>query len=88
MSKEDELIENIGSYLAGAKISKKQRDELPEADFGLPKERKFPVADQDDIDSAAKLIGKVPAADREKVKQRLIRIAKRKNLKIPEAWSQ
>jgi hypothetical protein len=61
-----------------------QRKALPLSDFGDPTNRLFPIVDQDDVDSAAHLIGK--AQDPEKVKARIISIAKRKGLKIPDAW--
>lgn len=67
-----------------SKLTKKQRDELPLSDFGDPDRRLFPIVDQDDVDSAAHLIGKAknPGA----VKKRIISIAKRKGLTIPDAW--
>lgn len=67
-----------------AKWTKAKRDAHPEADFGDPKGRKYPIKDQDDVDSAAKLIGK--AANPAAVKKRVIAIAKRKGLSIPDAW--
>lgn len=65
-------------------LTKQQRDALPESDFGQPNGRLFPIVDQDDLDSAAHLIGKAKNPD--KVKARIIAIAKRKGLKIPDAW--
>ena len=67
-----------------SRLTKAQRDKLPASAFGDPKNRLFPVVDQDDVDSAARLIGKAdnPAA----VKRRIIAIARRKGLKIPDAW--
>jgi hypothetical protein len=67
-----------------SKLSKKQRDELPESDFGDSTRRLFPIVDQDDVDSAARLIGK--ARNPEAVKARIVAIARRKGLKIPDAW--
>ena len=61
----------------------RKRDELEPKDFAGPHQT-FPIADQDDVDSAAKLIGK--ASDSEAVKRRIIEIAGRKNLKVPDAW--
>ena len=68
-------------------ITQEERDKLPESDFGMVPERKYPVRNQQDLDSAVKLIGKAPANRREEVKRRLIKIAKRKNLKLPDSWS-
>lgn len=65
-------------------LDTKQRKALPLSDFGDPDRRLFPIVDQDDVDSAAHLIGK--AKDPEAVKRRIIAIAKRKGLSIPDAW--
>jgi len=65
-------------------LTKKQRDALPASDFGSPEDRLFPIVDQNDVDSAAHLIGK--AKNPEAVKARIVAIAKRKGLKIPDAW--
>lgn len=67
-------------------LTKKQRDALPESAFGDPKNRLFPILDQDDVDSAARLIGK--AGNKAAVKARIIAIARRKGLKIPDAWQE
>jgi hypothetical protein len=67
-------------------LNKAERDKRPNADFGDPKNRLYPIVDQDDVDSAAHLIGK--ADDPEVVKRRIIAIAKRKGLKIPDAWKE
>jgi hypothetical protein len=67
-----------------SKLTKEQRDKLPEGDFGDPKRRLFPIVDQDDVDSAASLLGKAQNPDA--VKARIISIAKRKKLSIPDAW--
>lgn len=45
---------------------------------------KFPIRNQTDVDSAAKLIGH--AADPSAVKSKIKAIAKRKGLSIPDAW--
>jgi hypothetical protein len=67
-----------------SKLNTAQRKALPSEDFGDPASRLFPIVDQDDVDSAAHLIGKAknPGA----VKARIIAIAKRKGLSIPDAW--
>ena len=69
-----------------SKLTNEERNKLNESDFGDPEGRKFPILDQDDVDSAAHLIGK--AGDPDKVKARIISIAKKKGLKIPEAWEE
>ena len=70
--------------VAMSKLNTAQRKALPLADFGDPANRLYPIVDQDDVDSAAHLIGK--ARNPEAVKARIIAIAKRKNLSIPDAW--
>lgn len=65
-------------------LTKAERDKLPLEDFGDPKRRLYPIKDQDDVDSAASLIGKAQNPDA--VKARIISIAKRKGLSIPDAW--
>jgi hypothetical protein len=60
------------------------RSPLADEAFGDPQRRLYPVLDQDDVDSAAHLIGKAknPAA----VKRRIIAIARAKGLRMPAAW--
>jgi hypothetical protein len=60
-----------------------EREDAPEDDFAGPG-KSFPIKDQDDVDSASRLIGK--ASDPDAVKARIIKIAKRKGLTIPAAW--
>jgi hypothetical protein len=67
-------------------LTAKQRRELPLSDFGDPGRRLYPVVDQEDVDSAARLIGK--AKDPEAVKKKIIAICKRKGLTIPDAWKE
>src|SRR5438270_250211 len=69
-----------------SKLSKAQRDKLPESSFGDPARRLFPILEQDDVDSAAHLIGK--AKNPEAVKKRIIAIARRLKLSIPDAWKE
>lgn len=64
-------------------ISQKERDALPDSDFAGPHES-FPIRNQHDVDSAAKLIGH--ADDPEAVKRKIIEIAKRKGLSLPDSW--
>lgn len=68
-------------------ITQEERDKLPASSFGWPSERKYPVTDQTSLDSAVKLIGKAPADKRDEIKRNLIKIAKRKKLTLPEAWT-
>lgn len=64
-------------------ITAKQRADVAESNFGEPPD-KFPIRNQSDLESAAHLIGK--AGDPEAVKRRIIAIARRNGLKLPEAW--
>ncbi|EPZ47642.1 XkdF-like putative serine protease domain-containing protein [Alicyclobacillus acidoterrestris] len=65
--------------------SQKERNSMSEEDFAGP-HRSFPIKDQEDVDNAARLIGH--AKDPDAVKRRIIEIARRKGLKIPEAWKE
>ena len=65
-------------------ITVAERFKIASADFGDPSARLFPCRNQTELDSAATLYGK--AKDPAAVKKRLIEIAKRKGLDIPESW--
>lgn len=54
--------------------------------FGDPGTRQFPIEDQSDIDNAASLLHH--AKDPVFVRNRLVRIAEAKGLKVPETWVQ
>lgn len=78
-------VEALSTGLAFfAEWTTEKRKALPKEDFGDPERELYPISDQDDVDSAAKLIGK--AHNPEAVKSRIKSIAKRKGLKIPDAW--
>lgn len=66
-------------------ISQKERDSVPEEDFAGP-HQSFPIRNQDDVNSAARLIGH--ADDPEAVKRKIIAIAKRKGLSLPDSWQE
>lgn len=68
---------------AFSKSTKAEREKMPESDFAGPN-RSFPIMDQNDVNDAARLIGH--ASDPAAVKARVISIAKRKGLKLPDAW--
>lgn len=67
-------------------FSTKKRADMDLSNFGDPEKRAFPVLNQDDLDNAARLIGH--ADNPEAVKQRLIAIAKRKGLSLPDSWKE
>lgn len=66
-------------------ISQKERDAVPDEDFAGP-HQSFPIRNQGDVDNAAHLIGH--ADDPESVKRKIIAIAKRKGLSIPDSWQE
>ncbi len=71
-------------------LSTKERNQLPDSAFcyvkgsGDKKVRLFPILDQDDVNSAAHLIGKSP--DPEGTKACIIGKAKAKGWTVPDAW--
>lgn len=67
-----------------AKWTAEKRAKYPLKYFGDPENREYPIEDQDDVRSAARLLGK--AKDPQKVKRRIIAIAKMLGLEIPKAW--
>lgn len=81
--------EAVNPYLEAAEayISQKQRNEMPEEDFGDPKNKAFPVKDQEHLDFAVKDLNRIPASRRAAIKARLIKIAHRKGLKLPDTWT-
>jgi hypothetical protein len=69
-----------------SRLTAEERRDLPLEDFGDPERRLFPIVDQADVDAAARLIGK--ARDPALVRKRILAIAKRKRLQIPDAWQE
>jgi hypothetical protein len=67
-------------------LTQAQRDALPDSSFGWPEEKKYPILDASDVADAAALIGKAPEGMRDRIKRRIIAIAKRKGFPIPDAW--
>jgi hypothetical protein len=63
----------------------KPREEIDAEDFAGP-DKSYPIVNQASVDDAASLIGK--AADPDAVKAKIISIAKRKGLDIPQAWKE
>lgn len=74
----------VASRINDRDFSTKKRTSMDLSNFGDPSKRAFPVLNQSDLDNAARLIGHAdnPAA----VKKRLIAIAKRKGLTLPDSW--
>jgi predicted outer membrane protein len=65
--------------------SDKDRAKMPDSDFAGP-HSSFPVRTQQDVFNAARLVGH--ADDPAAVKAAIIRIAKRKRFKLPDAWQE
>src|SRR6185312_10810546 len=65
-------------------IPEKERAEIPAADFAGPG-RSFPCNTQAHVYAAAHLYGR--AADPEKVRANIIRIARRKGFALPDGWA-
>ena len=63
----------------------KPREEIDAEDFAGP-DKSYPIVTQASVDDAASLIGK--ADDPDSVKAKIIAIAKRKGLTIPDAWQE
>ena len=68
-----------------AYISEHEREKIPDEDFAGPG-RSFPIRNEMDVHNAAHLIGH--SSNPNKVKQKIIEIAKRKGIEsaLPEAW--
>jgi len=79
-----EIISNVAPTLGY--ISKKERESIPEEDFGWPEEKKYPIRSQSELDSAAKLIGRAPKDKQGSIKARIKKIAERKGYKLPDSW--
>jgi hypothetical protein len=67
-----------------AKWTAEKRRNTPKSDFGEPSKNAFPIEDQEDLENAARLLGH--AGNPEAVKARLISIARRLDLTLPESW--
>lgn len=63
--------------------STEDRNKLDPDDFAGP-QKSFPIKSQDDVNSAAKLFGH--ADDPDMVKGKIISLAKKKGLSIPQSW--
>lgn len=87
IARSEEEIETEVEEIERAKWTAEKRAALPKSQFGWPEESKYPISDQDDVDSAAKLIGKAPESMRARIKKRIMSIAKRLKLKPPASWA-
>jgi hypothetical protein len=71
---------------AFASMSQQERDKVPRQDFAWPEAKKFPITDQAHLDAAVRLLGRAPKGKQAAIKRRIISIARRKGLKLPDAW--
>lgn len=71
-----------------AYVSMKERESMSKEDFGDPENMKYPVKDQKHLDAAFKLVGRAPKSKQASIKKRLVQIAKRKGLKLPDTYKE
>ncbi len=76
------LAEQILAY-----VSQPTRNAMKSEDFGWPEEKKYPIKNQKMLDAAVKLIGRAPLVKQASIKSNIKKIAKRKNLKLPDSWA-
>ncbi len=76
-------------------IPKAERDALPDSDFGYIGKnnvrRLFPIVIESDVLDASRLIGQAKGLtdeERDAVKERIIKIARKKKFKIPKTWEE
>lgn len=70
--------------------TKAEREKLPDSDFGWPEEKKYPVKTAKDFHDAWSLVGHAPEELQDRIRRRLIAIAKRKGFALfpaAEAWA-
>ena len=58
-----------------SKLSSSQRDKLKDSDFGLPKERKFPIHDRAHVQQAIRFFGDCPANKKPELAKRIKKAA-------------
>ena len=64
---EDEEIDGWDDSMLEAALPAAERNKLPTAAFGLPKERKFPLHDEKHVKLAVKMFGHCPEKDRKEL---------------------
>jgi len=63
-------------------LTKKQRDNIPNSEFGLPRLRKFPIHDKKHLLMAIKMFHHCPVEYRPELARNIARKAKKFNVKI------
>ena len=65
-------------------MSYAERKKLPNSAFGLPKDRKYPMADSHSVHSAIKLFGHCPEEKRPELAKNIVKAAKKYNVHISD----
>lgn len=64
------------------KMSAKERRDLPDSAFGLPKQRKYPMTDADRVKNAIKYFKFCPASDRDELAENIKKAVKKFKIKV------
>lgn len=65
-------------------IKESKRSELPDSEFGIPEDRKFPLNDREHVVSAIKLFGHAEESKKKALAKRIKSAAKKYDVEIPE----
>lgn len=65
-------------------IDETKRSDLPDSEFGIPEDRKFPLDTAEHVRSAIKLFGHAEEADKKHLAKRIMSKAKEYNIEVPE----
>ena len=78
------LNENTRYWTLDESISAKERKEIPESEFGLPDERKYPLDTPEHVRSAIKLFGHCEEDKKHELAVRIMKAAKKFNIEVKE----
>ena len=65
-------------------INETKRSELPDSEFGIPEDRKFPLDTEEHVQSAIKLFGHAEESKKKSLAKKIASKAKQYNIEIPE----
>ena len=65
-------------------IDETKRSDLPDSEFGIPEDRKFPLDTAEHVHSAIKLFGHAEEVDKKHLAKRIMSKAKEYNIEVPE----
>ena len=65
-------------------LTKKERDSIPEDEFGLPEERKFPLDSPEHIKSAIHLFGHCPEDKKHELAKRILKAAAKNGIEVDQ----